>query len=136
MKKHPELFQNSYSFVFECIGAGEEILVIEKDFMHLTRYSREVIEKIIEAHNRYSKIDSTIIPIKSGNLLLGSSNANRYRKAGHKAAFIINLDETRSKPVNWHSRNDTFENINPKILQDMIGLAIEFVKLIDEEKSS
>ena len=135
VKKHPELFENSYSFVYECIGAGKEILVIEKDFMHLAKYSKEVIDRILEAHERYLMKDSTIIPIKSGNLLLGSSNANRYVKAGYKATFVINLDDTGSKPVNWHTRNDILENIDQKILQDMIGLTIEFVKMIDEEQN-
>ena len=134
VKRHPELFENSISLVFECIGAGEEILIIKYDFMHITKYSRNVITRIEKAHEHYSKKNPNTLPIRTGNLLLGSSNANIYRKAGYDATFIINLDKTRTKPANWHTIEDTFENIDYNVLKEMIGLTITFVNLIDEEQ--
>ncbi|NHJ06039.1 MAG: M28 family peptidase [Candidatus Heimdallarchaeota archaeon] len=133
VKRHPEFFKDSLSLVFECIGAGEEILIIRYDFMHLTKYSNSVITRLEKAHKLYSKTNPNTLPIRTGNLLLGSSNANIYRKAGYDATFIINLDETRKKPANWHSSEDTFENIDQSVLKEMIGLSITFVNLIDDE---
>ena len=133
VKRHPELFEDSLSLVFECIGAGEEILIIKYDFMHLTKYSNSVITRLEKAHKLYSKNNPNTLPIRTGNLLLGSSNANIYRKAGYDATFIINLDETRKKPANWHSCEDTLENIDQSVLREMIGLSIAFVNLIDDE---
>ncbi len=136
VKKHPELFENSLSLVFECVGAGVELLLVEFDFMHLAKYSSEVISKFEKGYNRYKEIDSNIIPMRIGRLIIGSSDANVYTKEGYEAAFIIILDEnTKHRPVQWHTINDTLEFIDKKILQDIIGISICFVEQIENNCS-
>ncbi|MFW9923934.1 MAG: M28 family metallopeptidase, partial [Candidatus Thorarchaeota archaeon] len=131
-KKHPELLKNTLCFVLECVGAGKELLVIKRDFMHITKYDSEVISLITQAHELYSQSNSDVLPIRVGNLILGSSDASMYSKKGYQSTFVIMLDESSTKPENWHEKTDTVENINKKNLKDILGITICFVKIVDE----
>ncbi|HUT80330.1 MAG TPA: M28 family peptidase [Candidatus Bathyarchaeia archaeon] len=134
VKEHPEFFENSFSVAFECVGAGKNLFIVESDFMHQSKYSLKVIDNLEKAYEIYRKNRDNVIPIKRGSLAIGSSNANRYVKAGYESAFIIGQSEDAHwRPVGWHSRNDTIENIDKKVIKDIIGTTIQFVKLLDEE---
>lgn len=136
VNKHPELFENSLSLIFECVGAGVELLAVEFDFMHLAKYSQKVISNLEKGYNRYKQFDSNIIPMRIGRLIIGSSDANIYTKKGYEAAFVIILDEnTKHRPVQWHTINDTLEFIDKKILQDIIGISVCFVQQIEDSCS-
>ena len=74
--------------------------------------------------------------MRIGRLVIGSSDANIYTKKGYEAAFIIILDKnTKHRPVQWHTINDTLEFIDKKILQDIIGISICFVQEIEDNCS-
>ncbi|NHJ40459.1 MAG: Zn-dependent exopeptidase M28 [Asgard group archaeon] len=134
VKKHPEFFENSYALVFECVGAGKNLFIVEKDFMHMAFYSKEAYNRVKKAYDKYKSVMDNIIPCKSGSLVIGSSNANAYIKEGYKATFVImQSEEAPWRPVHYHSREDTFDKIDKKVLKDVLGIAITFVKLIDEE---
>ncbi len=136
VNSHPELFEKSLSLIFECVGAGVELLAVEFDFMHLAKYSQKVLSNLEKGYNRYKQFDSNIIPLRIGRLIIGSSDANIYTKKGYEAAFVIILDEnTKHKPVQWHTINDTLEFIDKKILQDIIGISICFVQEIENNCS-
>ena len=101
--------------------------------MHLATYSQKVIENLKKGYNKYKESNNDVIPMRVGKLVLGSSDANIYVKKGHDAAFIIILDkDTKHKPSQWHTINDTLEFIDPKILENIIGISIHFVKTIEE----
>ncbi|MGC9779880.1 MAG: M28 family peptidase [Candidatus Heimdallarchaeota archaeon] len=135
VRNNPELFQDSLSLVYECIGAGKVIVIVEEDYMHLARYSQEVVSRFVKAYEIYRKQNEDAIPCTRGKLLMGSSNANIYVKAGYESAFIIGVRDESWKPVNWHTLQDTIECIDKKFLNDVIGISLCFVKLIDEEYS-
>ena len=114
------------------VGTWVELLAVEFDFMHLARYSKKVISNLKKGYEEYKQIDPKVIPMRVGKLVVGSSDANIYVKKGHEAAFIIVLDkDTKHKPSQWHTINDTMEFIDKKILQDIIGISIYFVKEIE-----
>ncbi|MBN1330000.1 MAG: M28 family peptidase [Candidatus Heimdallarchaeota archaeon] len=136
VKHHPEFFENSFSVAFECVGAGQNLFIVESDFMHQAKYSQKVVDYLEKAYEIYKKDNENAIPIKRGSLAMGSSNANRYAKAGYESTFIIGQSkEAPWRPVNWHSRYDTHEYIDKKVLKDILGTTIQFVKLLDEEFS-
>jgi Zn-dependent M28 family amino/carboxypeptidase len=133
-EKHPELFENAFALVFECVGAGKELFIVEKDYFHMANYSQEVVTRVKKAYDDYKKDNQDIISCQIGRLVIGSSNANIYIKKGYKAAFVIVQSEDAPwRPVHWHGREDTLDKIDKKVLEDLLGIAITFVKSVDKE---
>lgn len=136
VKSHPELLENSYSVVLECVGAGTNLLIVEFDLMHISNYSPEVIERLKKACEIYQSKQNPSFTFRSGKLALGSADATKYVAEGYKSTFVIMEGQRSVKPVNWHSANDTVENIDQQVLQDAIGVIINFVKIVDDEYQS
>ncbi|NHJ49667.1 MAG: Zn-dependent exopeptidase M28 [Asgard group archaeon] len=135
-EKHPELFENAYSLAIECVGAGKDLFIVEKDYFHLADYSQEVVTRVKTAYDDYKQENPDVISCQIGRLVIGSSNANIYIKKGYKAAFIIVQSEDAPwRPVHWHGRDDTFDKIDKKVLNDILGITITFVENVDKEFS-
>ena len=107
--------------------------IVEKDTMHMTKYSPDVVERIENAYNMYKEENPDAINCGRGGIPLGSSDACMYSKAGYKASFIIIIDGKLKKPSHWHSLGDVPANIDKKVLKDVIGVCIKFVELVDKE---
>lgn len=133
VEKHGDLLKDSYAFVVDSVGAGDHVYIVEKDFMHRTRYSSEVVSRIEKAYELYKKENSSAISCNKGGIPLGSSDACMYSKAGYKSAFIIVVSSTLKKPSYWHSIKDIPENINKNVLKDIIGICLKFVEIVDAE---
>ncbi|MCP4760936.1 MAG: Zn-dependent exopeptidase M28 [archaeon] len=132
--KHGDLLENAYAFVIDSAGAGSELFIVEKDGMHKVTHSPEVVERMKKAYNHHNKEYPDAISLGSGNLSLGSSDACMYIRAGYKSAFmIVNSGGGLNKPANWHSVTDTWDNIEKKALRDIIGIALNFVEIVDKE---
>ena len=54
-KNHPELLENAYVLVFECVGAGKNLFIVERDYMHMAFYSKEVVTLVKKAYEIYNK---------------------------------------------------------------------------------
>ena len=128
-----ELLENSYAFIIDSAGAGDQMYIVEKDTMHMTKYSPDVVERIENAYNMYKEENPDAINCGRGGIPLGSSDACMYSKAGYKASFIIIIDGKLKKPSHWHSLGDVPANIDKKVLKDVIGVCIKFVELVDKE---
>ncbi|MFX1449945.1 MAG: M28 family metallopeptidase [Promethearchaeota archaeon] len=139
VEHHGDLLKKSYAYVIDDVGTGNKFYIIEKDFMHRATYSQEVINRMEKAHKTYKKETPNANPIGKRKIPLGSSDACMYIKGGYKASFIIGVQELESdnkkisKPPNWHSTRDTWQNISKKMLQDGIGIALKFIELVDKE---
>jgi hypothetical protein len=134
VENHGDLLENSYAFIVETIGQGDRLYIIEKDFhTHGKMYSPEVIKRIEKAHELYKKEDPDVIYLEKGGVPIGSSDACMYLNAGYKAAFIIVVSKETRKPRYWHSVEDTWKNIDKKVLKDVIGVCLKFVELVDKE---
>mgnify|MGYP006278844135 CR=1 FL=1 len=131
--KHGDLLEDSYGFIVDSAGAGDKIYIVEKDTMHLTKYSPEVVERIEKAYSLFKKQNPDATECERGGIPLGSSDACMYSKAGYKASFIITIGQKVKKPPNWHSMTDTWQQIDKKILKDVIGICLNFVELVDNE---
>ena len=134
--KHGDLLKDSYGFIIDSAGCGDKIYIVEKDKMHRTTYSQEVVERIEKAYELYKQENPDVIKCERGGLLLGSSDACMYSKAGHKASFIITVGEVLNKPPHWHSLTDTWQNIEKNVLENIIGICLKFVEIVDKEAES
>ncbi len=133
---HGDLLKDSYGFIIDSAGSGDKIYIVEKDKMHLTTYSQEVIERIEKAYIAYKEENPNVIKCERGGLTVGSSDACMYSKAGYKASFIITVGEKLNKPPHWHSVTDTWQNIDKNVLKNVIGICLKFVEIVDKEAES
>jgi len=132
--KHGDLLKNAYAYVIDSAGAGKELFIIRKDGMHRVIYTSEVIERMNKAYELHKQEYPDAISLGEGNISIGSSDACMYIRGGFKSAFIIvHEGDGLKKPPHWHSMTDQFTEIDKKVLRDTIGMALNFVKLVDEE---
>ncbi len=123
---------NSYTVVLECCGAAEDIVLIEKD-MHRAVYNTEINNMLIKAHEEAKKENPDLLNLRTGSLKIGACDACRYIHEGFKAAALMGMEHAKNKAVNWHSVNDSPENINKKILGDFLDVSLKFVELVDNK---
>ncbi len=125
------ILDNAYTVVLECCGAADRILLIERD-MHTKAYTKEVNEKLQIAYKKTKKENPNMLKLDIGSLKIGSCDACRYIHGGYKAASVFGAESKKNKAVNWHSVNDSPENISKRVLKDFLALSINFVELIDD----
>jgi hypothetical protein len=136
-KKHKQLLgEDALILVYDCVGVGDKMMVVEQDFMHLTKYDKETIEKIEQAYQKYQKDNSQALPLERVVLPLGSSDASAWRKKGYKSTFLLTSYLDSTKPPYWHTMEDNWPIIDPKVLENIIGLSRAFAQLVDEELSA
>jgi len=135
VKKYGEMgkLDDCYSVVLDSAGAGTEIFIIHKDTMHRATHSMEIIERFQKAHDIYQEEDPDALKCGVGRILLGSSDACRYAHAGYKTVCIIVMDGALNKPRHWHSIHDTPENLEKKVLKEMLETCLNFVEIVDQE---
>ncbi len=135
VKKYGEMgkLDDCYSVVLDASGAGTEIFIIHKDTMHRATHSMEIIERFQKAHDIYMEEDPNALKCGVGRILLGSSDACRYAHAGYKTVCIIVMDGALNKPRHWHSIHDTPENLEKKVLKEMLETCLNFVEIVDKE---
>ncbi len=124
---------NAYAIVLDSAGAGTEIFIIHKDLMHRATHSMEIIERLQKAHELIKKEHPDMMTYSVGKTFLGSSDACRYAHAGYKTVSMIVMDGALKKPRNWHSIDDTPENLEKPVLRDILELCLAFVELVDRE---
>lgn len=124
---------DAYAIVLDSAGAGTELFIIQKDFMHQATHSIEIIKRVQKAHEIIKKENPDIIEYSVGKTFFGSSDACRYAHAGYKTVSIIVRDGALKKPRNWHSIDDIPENLDKNILRDILEICLTFVELVDLE---
>lgn len=133
IKTHPELVKDAFILVLDAVGAGSELCIVERDFMHFSKYDDELIELVTAAYKEYQLDNPQAVEFKQVVLPMGSSDASRYAKKGLKSTFLVARAGEMNKPANWHTITDTFENIEKKMMTDVLGIVIEFVEMIDDK---
>jgi len=126
------ILDNSYTVVLECCGAAEEMCLIEKD-MHRAVYDIEINNLLLQAHTDVKNVKPNLVNIRTGSLKIGACDACRYIHEGFKAAALMGMERIKNRAVNWHSINDTPENIDKKILHDFFDVSLKFVELVDNK---
>jgi len=126
---------NAYNIVLECCGAGEAILLVEKD-MHKKVYSKEINEKLKIAYENVKRQNPNIFDLKVDRLKIGACDAGSYIEEGYKATGIFGTEKNKNKAVNWHSTEDRPANISKKVLNYFLLICFEIVNIIDSEFES
>ena len=123
---------NSYIVVLEGCGAAEAMAIIESD-MHRAIYDKEVNNLLDEAYKAVKIENPEILMLKKVNLKIGATDACQYIHKGYKASALYGAEEKKNKAINWHSVNDSPENINKKVLGDFLKVSLKFVELVDKK---
>ena len=126
------LLDNSYTVVLEGCGAAEAMAIIESD-MHRAIYDKEVNNLLDEAYKAVKIENPEILMLKKVNLKIGATDACQYIHKGYKASALYGAEEKKNKAINWHSVNDSPENINKKVLGDFLKVSLKFVELVDKK---
>ena len=126
------LLDNSYIVVLEGCGAAEAMAIIESD-MHRAIYDKEVNNLLDEAYKAVKIENPEILMLKKVNLKIGATDACQYIHKGYKASALYGAEEKKNKAINWHSINDSPENINKKVLGDFLKVSLKFVELVDKK---
>jgi len=126
------LLDNSYIVVLEGCGAAEAMAIIESD-MHRAIYDKEVNNLLDEAYKAVKIENPEILMLKKVNLKIGATDACQYIHKGYKASALYGAEEKKNKAINWHSVNDSPENINKKVLGDFLKVSLKFVELVDKK---
>ena len=126
------LLDNSYIVVLEGCGAAGAMAIIESD-MHRAIYDKEVNNLLDDAYKAVKIENPEILMLKKVNLKIGATDACQYIHKGYKASALYGAEEKKNKAINWHSVNDSPENINKKILGDFLKVSLKFVELVDKK---
>ncbi|MHA1974249.1 MAG: M28 family metallopeptidase [Candidatus Hodarchaeales archaeon] len=116
--------RNALLLNLECLSA-EKFLLATSEPMFLAKHSNKVVTLVKNAADKLGiSIDVGLLPFA------GSDSANFSRKGLH-AATIFGLSKT-GLPSNWHTVNDTPENLNGKTIAEGANIALQFVRDIDQ----
>jgi hypothetical protein len=125
---HKEELQDAYMLNFDGVGSGK-LHVLTAEPMYLTRLTPELSEKVVAAGREDG------IEISTGVPSFGGTDASNFIKSGLLATSVIGIGDEGFLD-NWHSLDDTPENIDENVLFDAFRVAIAFLRRLDEEFNS
>ncbi|MFW9968040.1 MAG: M28 family metallopeptidase [Candidatus Thorarchaeota archaeon] len=120
---HKEELQNAYLLNFDGVGAGS-LYVLTAEPMYLTTLTSELCELVLDSAREEE------LEVASGVPSFGGTDASNFIKAGLRATAIVGISEAGFLK-NWHTLDDTPENIDETVLIDAVKLAIAALKRID-----
>lgn len=125
--KHKEELSDVETVIipFETIREKEHLSCFERDLNMTVPCDRQVLGLIKKAGQNVGT------DIKIGIVELGSTDAAAFTQAGFKSACIGAMDHDL-KPY-YHTRRDTYDNLDPETLGITLEVALELVQLYDKE---
>jgi aminopeptidase N len=125
-KAHKQQLLNEKAFLFN--------LDTIKDTEHLTIGTSEVNTLVFYKEEHIKMVENAFIaadvPVKKLPLTVGASDASAFHILGLPAICVIAMDSSKLDPA-YHTRLDVIECINPKALEDMKKVLIQFVHTWD-----
>ncbi len=109
-----------------------------KDPEHFTIFRREVNPWIVYPKRMVSAMEDSFrknnVPFKKVDLLMGGTDAHRFHKKGIPA-ITITAQTTHQLDPTYHTRLDTVDQLNPKAIEQMIGVLRTFILYEDSSFS-
>ncbi|MFW9889794.1 MAG: M28 family metallopeptidase [Candidatus Thorarchaeota archaeon] len=120
---HKEELQDAYLLNFDGVGAGS-LYVLTAEPMYLTTLTSELCDLVLDAAKEAG------IEVASGVPSFGGTDASNFIKAGLRATAVVGISEAGFLK-NWHTLDDTPENIDESVLVDAVKLATAVLMKID-----
>ncbi|MFX0114663.1 MAG: M28 family metallopeptidase [Candidatus Hodarchaeota archaeon] len=123
--KHQANLQGPYDMLlnFDSVGA-EKLHIIKGEKMFRANHSPEVTDYAeTAAKNAGYNIPSMVMKF-------AGTDAAAFSRRQLKAASIVAMD-SHGMPKNWHSLDDQPDQLDGKVLDQAVDIAIEFVKAVD-----
>ncbi|MBN2151816.1 MAG: M20/M25/M40 family metallo-hydrolase [Candidatus Lokiarchaeota archaeon] len=109
---------------FDSIAAKGPMLVARKEPLYRCTYVPEVYTQM-EASAKKAGVDVVVKSLAAG------TDSAPFGRAGIPATGIVCMGEGHS-PANWHSLDDTPENIEPAGIEHCVRLGAQFIRDVDE----
>ncbi len=122
-KAHGKELQEAYLLNFDGVGAGS-LYVLTAEPMYLTTLTSELCELVVDAAKDEGLEVSTGVPS------FGGTDASNFIKAGLYATAVVGISEAGFLK-NWHTLNDTPEQIDESVLVEAVKLAVAVLKKVD-----
>jgi hypothetical protein len=116
--------KNAMLFNLEVLS-GDEFLLATAEPFFLAKHSEKVIERIKKAANNIN------LPLRVQILPFAGSDAANFSRKGLDAAVLFGIVNGGLFPY-WHSVEDTPEKIDGAALEKVVELAVEFVRVVDQ----
>ncbi|MFX0054314.1 MAG: M28 family metallopeptidase [Promethearchaeota archaeon] len=124
-ESHREELQDAYLLNFDGVGAGT-LYVLTAEPMYLTTLTPELCDLVVDAAEEYG------LDVASGVPPFGGTDSSNFIKAGLRATAIVGISEAGFLE-NWHTLDDTPENIDDSVLVDAVRLALAVLKKVDSQ---
>ncbi|MHA1299655.1 MAG: M28 family peptidase [Candidatus Helarchaeota archaeon] len=128
------VLDNSISIILESVGGGEGIGILTTEKMYFTTHYKEAYEPVWEAFKKYKSEHKTkgIVPAKLHEATFAGTDAVSFSKRGYPACAIVGGGIETLFIKNWHSPIDIPENLNKKLMRDVLETCLYFVELMDQ----
>ncbi len=123
--RHLSDLQGTYVINMETLGAGQ-FAIIKREVSVLTSHSPKAIALLQQAGQRVG-VELPAVVIKTGD-----TDAAPFSRRGLLAATLYGMDETELF-VNWHTPEDSVENISSEKLQQALDICLAVVAELEDD---
>ncbi|MHA1131064.1 MAG: M20/M25/M40 family metallo-hydrolase [Candidatus Helarchaeota archaeon] len=139
-----EILDNSYTVVLESVGGGEGVGILKAETMYLTTSRKfpfihpimhhpDVYNRVHEAYLKCKEKKKGLPPVQLAEAKFAGTDAMRFSEKNVPACAIVAGLITTFFLKNWHSPEDTPENLNKHIMNFVLNISLEFIDLVDKE---
>ncbi|MHA1731688.1 MAG: M28 family metallopeptidase [Promethearchaeota archaeon] len=112
---------------FDTVGSDGPVHISTREPMYRVKaYMPRVYEALAAA------AEKTNVEFKLKSLSVGGTDSAPFGRLGIPASSVLCLDGSR--PINWHTREDTPENVDPAGIVNCVKLSIQFLKDLGERR--
>lgn len=123
--RHLTDLQGTYVINMETLGAGQ-LALIQREVSVLTSHSPKAIALLQRAGQRVG------VELPAKVIRMGDTDAAPFSRRGFWAATLYGMDET-GLFVNWHTPEDSVENISPDKLQQALDICLGVVAELENQ---
>ena len=125
-RSHKEQLLREKAFLFnmDTIKDPQHLTIATSEVNTLVFFKKENIRLAEDAFNAAG------VPVKKLPIMIGASDATAFHWAGIPTVSIIGMDSQKLDPV-YHTRLDVIENVDPRALESMKKVLIQFIKTWD-----
>ncbi len=139
-----DILNNSYTLVLESIGGGNGVGILTAETMYLTvnrhfpfihpiLHNPEVYNRVYKAFENCREKRKGLPVTDLVKAKFAGTDATRFSEAGYPACAIVGGGIETMFIKNWHSLEDTPQNLDKDIMRHVLNISLEFIELVDKE---